>query len=305
MDTSLTLTNEMKLFYDKVFLARANKILVMQEGSQKRSIGQNEGKSIVFNRYSPLTVVSTALTEGENPVASSITGAAVSATLGEHGFSIKMSKFLSLTSIDVNNREKISLLGKNMGDTLDLLTREQALENGTVHIGSGATSIAASSVSASDVVTAAGIRRIVEKLETNGASAYEDGCFMGKFTPKTKTSIVLDTTWINSKVYKDSKALYNGEMGELYQVRCLLGTQGKTSLGSGAASTVTLYHNYIHGAEAFGTYDLSGDQPKLHIYTGAIDSSNPTGRFSIASWAGSFVAKDLNTDWMYVWKTAA
>lgn len=290
----------MQTYYERVFLKRAEYELILKEGSQARTHSQNSGKTIWFNRYTPLSLDDPyTLTEGENPAVCTISAANVSAVLAEYGRSIKMSKFLTLTSVDVNNREKIALLGQNMGELLNRLVRTE-LENGTVRIANGH---AASTVAASDVLTATELRTIVETLEVNKAPVYSDGFFLGKFQPKSKTKLLTDSTWINAKTYSDTKDLYQGEMGELYQVRCLLNKDGLTSTGTGASSTVTMYHNYVHGAEAFGTFDLSGDKPQLTIVTDKADSGNPAGRFSIASWSGSYVTKILNPLWVIVSKS--
>lgn len=300
MDKTTTLTGEMMTYYERVFLKRAQYELVLKEGGQMRSHSANNGKVIQFNRYSPLTIQDTALTEGNNPPVSTITSAQVSAVLAEYGLTIKMSKFLTLTSIDVNNREKISLLGQNMGETLNRLVRTE-LENGTERFNNAKV---ASSVASSDTFDSSEVRDVVTLLEEAKARPYEDGYFLGKTNTHDKNKLLADSTWINAKTYSDVKDLYQGEMGELYQVRFLLNIDGKTSTGTGAASTVTLYHTYIHGADSFGCYDLEGDKPKLIIVPDEVDSGNPAGRFSLASWAGSYVSKILNSSWVYVVKSA-
>lgn len=301
MDKTSTLSNEVKLYYDKVFLKRAMYELVLKEGGQMRTHSQNEGKTIWFNRYTPQEIDTTALTEGENPDVCTITAENVSVVLAEYGRTFKISRFLTLTSIDVNNREKISLLGQHMGETLNRIVRNE-LENGTARIANGK---AASAVAASDVLDGDEVRDIVEALEVAKAPVYSDGYYMGKVAAKAKTTLVKSSTWINAKSYSDVKDLYKGEMGELYQVRFLLNKDSATSTGSGAASTVTLYHNYFHGSDALGCYDLSGDVPQLFIVPNKPDSGNPAGRFSLASWAGSYGSKLLNDDWVIVSKTGA
>jgi N4-gp56 family major capsid protein len=203
----------------------------------------------------------------------------------------------------VNNREKISLLGQNMGESLDTLVRTE-LNNGTARIAGGAT---LSSIAASNVLSASEIRQSVRALEANKAMAYDDGMFIGKAQPYTKADLLNDSTWINSKVYSDVQKLYKGEMGSLYQVRWLLSTNGYSTVGAAgtSSSAVAVYHNYIHGKEAFGCYDLSGDAPKLFIVPNQVDSANPAGRFSLASWAGSYTTKLLNSNWVIVLKTGA
>lgn len=296
LDRTTTLTAEMMTYYEKRFLERARKKIILAQGAQKSSHGKNQGKSIVFTRYTPSTLATTALSEGANPSVTLLSNANVSCTLAEYGKTFKVSKFLSLTSIDKNNAEKIDLAAQNMGETINRLAGNAL---------SGATSIYPNSKKistcvASDTIDATDIRTVVKNLELNQAMAYDDGTFMGKVQPATKSSIVLDSTWINSKTYSDVKDLYLGEMGELYQVRFLLSTEKMSATGSGtAASDVTHYFNFIHGKEAFGTYDLEGDSPKLYILPNPVDSYNATGRYALVSWAGSYVATILNSNWVY------
>jgi len=300
--TTSTLSNEVKTYYDKVFLKRAEYELVCKEGAQMRTHSQNEGKTIWFNRYTPMssTPADCALSEGESPAVCSITAANVSAVLAEYGATVKISKFLTLTSIDKNNAEKIAVVGQHMGEVMNEIVRNE-LDNSTVRYGNGST---ISTVATSDTLTGAELRRVVQLLEVAKAPTYEDNTYIGKFAPQTKTSLILDSTWLNAKTYSDVRKLYTGEMGELFQVRCLLNKNPKSATGTGTtASAVTVYHNYIHGAEAFGCFDLEGDKPSLDIVTNKVDSGNPAGRFSLASWSGSYVAKMLNSAWSYVLKT--
>jgi len=294
LDRTSTLTVEMMTYYEKVFLARAMKKLVLEQGAQKKTHGKNMGKSIVFTRMTPMTQITTALSEGANPAVVLLAGANVSCTLAEYGNTAKISKFLSLTSIDRNNAEKIELLGQNMGESLNRLTGLQLSQGFTEAF---ANAKKASTIKSSDTLDASDIRTQVQTLETNQAPVYEDGYFIGKVQPKTKTGLVTDTTWVNGKTYSDIKDLYKGEMGELYQVRFLLSTDKISEVGTGSSSTVTTYHNYIHGKDAFGVYDLEGDTPKLYVLPNPVDSNNPTGRFALISWAGSYVAKVLNANW--------
>jgi N4-gp56 family major capsid protein len=296
-ETSATMSKEMSTFYEKVFLKRATYPLILKEGAQVRTHGQNDGKVLRFNRYDAQTINTTALTEGDNPPVSNVTACNIDVTLQEYGHTFKMSKFLTLTSIDVNNREKIELLGQNMGETLNRLVRNE-LESGATTVYPG--SKTASTIAASDVLSASVIRTSVRKLEINKAPTYSDGMYLGKAQPYTKADLLNDSTWINSKTYSDVKDLYAGEMGELYQVRWLNNIDGYASTGAAgtSSSSVDVYSNYIHGSDAFGCYDLSGDMPRLYIVPNAPDSGNPAGRVSFASWAGSYAVKTLNTNWL-------
>lgn len=295
------LSTEMNEYYEKVFLARAKKTIVLAEGAQKSTHGKNSGKTIVFNRKTPMSLATTALSEGANPAVVLMAGANVSCTLAEYGNTAKISKFLTLTGIDANNKENIEVLGQNMGETINRLTGN-ALSAGATN--SFANAKKASTIKSSDTLDAADIRTTVQNLETAQAMKYSDGFYIGKVQPVSKTGLLSDSTWLNVKSYSDPKDLYRGEIGELQGVRFLLNTSKMSAVGTGSSSTVTTYHNFIHGADSFGTYDLEGDQPKLYILTNPVDSNNPTGRYSLISWAGSYVAKVLNATWIYNLRSA-
>lgn len=297
--TTTGLSQEISTYYERVFLARAMKRLIHEQGAQKKTVPAGEGKTVNFTRHTPLATVTTALTEGSNPSEVDLTASTVSATLAEYGNASKIARFLSTTSIDRNNKEKIEVFGQNMGETLDTLAREELFGGATTQLAGGKANITA--VAASDVLNASEIKKAVRTLEGNAAMRYDDGFFMGKIQPYTWYDLLGDSTWVNAKTYSDVKDLYMGEVGELFGVRFVLTNNGKTQ-----SSTVTVYSNFIHGKESFGCMDLATDSPKLYIKTpGANDTSNPADRYSTIAWAGSYVCKTLNANWLINVKTGA
>lgn len=304
VNTTSTLSPEVKTYYDKVFLARAEYELILKEGGQIRTHPANEGRTVNFTRYEPLTIITDPLAEGANPTACAITACTVSMTLSEYGLTVNTSRMLSLVSIDGNMKEKIELVGQNMGETLNRLVRTQLQSGGTAYYPNGHN---ITNFASSDVLDACNIRMIVRTLELNKAMKYPDGMFIGKTEPYSKYKLLGDSTWINAKTYSDVKDLYSGEMGELYQVRWLLNKDlaSGTEATSTAASSVTRFYTYVHGADSFGVYDLEKDQPKLYILPNVVDSNSPAGRISIISWAGSYATKVLNSDWVLACRFAA
>lgn len=300
LNTTGTLSPEVSTYYDKVFLARAEYELVAKEGGQIRTESANEGRTVNFTRYTPLTINTTPLGEGSNPSLSNITASTIAVTLSEYGQTVQMSKFLTLTGIDKNSAEKIELVGQNMGQTLNRLVLNE-LNNGTAAFANGKNT---STYAASDTFSASMIRTLTRTLELGLAMPYKDGFFLGKIPPQGKYQLLGDSTWVNAKTYSDAKDLYKGEMGELYQVRWLLNKDWASSVGAASeASVVAAFNTYVHGRDAFGVYDLAGDQPKLYILPNIVDGSSPAGRISKVSWAGTYAAKILNTSWVSVLKT--
>lgn len=296
------LTQTMMTYYERVFLERAKVQLVNEQGAQKRTHPQNQGKTINFTRVVPLTVSTTALSEASNPSASAMTASTVSVTLAEYGAATIFSKLYNFTSIDVGLKETVDVFGQNMGETINAVAG-LTLACGTAFYPNGHN---VSTVTTGDVLNASAIVYAVQAMELQRTPTYPDGYYLGKTTIQNKVSLLKDTTWVNAKTYSDVKDLYRGEMGELYQVRWLLNGQTLSGLGSAsdAACTSVCYYSYVHGANAFGTVNLEGDMPKLYIVTQP-DSVNVAGRLTYVSWAGAYAAVRLNDNWVHVIKAVA
>lgn len=293
-----TISYEVAQYYERVFLARAMKRLIHEQGAQKKTIPAGEGKVINFTRYTPLATVTALSAEATIGSEVDLTAANVSATLVEYANWAKIGKFLSTVSIDRNNKEKIELFGQNMGESLDTAVRTELL-NGTTQLAAGRANITA--ITTADVLNTTEIKKAVRTLEGNSAQRYDDGFYLGKIQPYTWYDLIGDTTWVNAKTYSDVRDLYMGEVGELFGVRFMLTNNGHTS-----ASTVTVYSNFIHGKDSFGCMDLATDSPKLYIKTpGANSTDNPADRYSTIAWAGSYVCKVLNSNWIINVKTGA
>ncbi len=294
--SSGTIAPGVATYYEKVFLARKTYPLVLLEGAQKRTHPANEGRTVNFTRMNPFTVVTSPIGEMSNPVTCAINLSTVSMTLSEYGLTTYTSRLASLISIDQNMAETVAAMGDNKDQTLNSLVATE-LKNGTTFYGNNH---AIDTIAAGDTLDACDIRMMVRTLELNQARTYPDGFFMGKTGPYSKANLIADTTWVTGKSYSDIKDLYKGEMGELYGVKWLLSplVVSGTEATSTAASTVVRFYTFVHGADAFGAYDLEKDQPKLYIVPNAVDSFSPAGRVSIVSWAGSFATKILNSDWV-------
>lgn len=304
--TTAGLSAEMSTYYEKVFLARAEYEYIFNQGAQMRTQPANEGKTVVFTRHTPLATATTALTEGVNPAEVALTATNVSATLAEYGNTVKISRFLSLTSIDATNKEKIEIIGQNMGETLDELTRNELFTGATTQLAGGKSAL--TDVAITDVLSVAELRKAVRTLKKNKARRYQDRIapWLGKIGPDTSYDLTSDTTFVNADIYDNgAEKLYNGELGRIMGVRLIESPNQKESADAGASSA-DIISNFIHGSDAFGCIDLVGDKPQLYIIPHTkIDSGNPAGRFSVVSWAASYVTKTLNSTWLINIKSGA
>ena len=302
-ETTTSLPQDVMTYYERVFLKRAEYAMILKEGAQMRTHSKFSGKTINFTRYNPLTINATALSEASFPSPSTISASTVSVTLAEYGQTVITSKMHELVSIDANMKEQIELVGQNMGEVLNRVTRV-AMDSATIYFPNSRN---ISTVTTADTLNACACRGMTQTLEIAKAQPYKDGFWIGKTNPQSKYTLLGDSTWINAKTYSDVKDLYKGEMGELYQIRWLLNkdvASANGNAGAAACSTV-LYYSYVHGTDAFGCYDLEGDQPKLYILTNHSDSVDVTGRRSYVAWAGAYATTLLNSSWLLTGKFTA
>jgi len=294
VENTTTLATQVSTLYEKKFLKAAYAQLNHEQGAQKRSIQNNAGKSIVFNRYSPKAVTTTPLTEGSEPAETSLTPAAVSCTLAEYGDSTRISRFHTLVGIDQNNMNAIENIGEQMGRTLDTLCRTELDTGFTAQLAGGKSAV--SDVAVSDVLSVSEIRKAVRTLQAGNAPTYEDNMYLGKIAPYPLFDLQGDSAWVNASIYRENdKRVYNGEVGKIFGTRWVMTTNQKEYANAGA-SNADLTATFLHGREAFGVYNLSKDEPKLYILPNTqIDSGRRAGRSSIVSWAGAYVAKTLNS----------
>jgi len=293
----------MATYYDRLFIDVAKHWLVHEEGAQVRPLPQGEGKVVYFTRYTPLSIITSALTEGSNPNPVSLVATNVSVTVSEFGTFTQISKLLSLTAIDPKLKAAVELFGQNAGESRDQLVRDHGLVGGTAQLAGGKSAL--TDVAITDTLSADEIRKAVRTLKVNKAQKYDDGFFMGKVGPYCSHDLTGDSTWVDAKTYSDVKGLYKGELGELYGVRFLETTNQKET-ANGGNNNADIMHTFVHGKNAFGVTDLEGDEKKIYVKTpGAQDTSNPLDRYYTVGWAMTFAPKQLVSDWIVEIKSGA
>ena len=308
LTATTALTGELLAYLEKRFLMRSRAAIVFGEGAQTQTLAANSGKSMTFNRYAPLAVANTPLTEGggatfqSNPASVSPTATQVVATLAQYGNVIAVSDLLFVTSIDREAKEKTDLAAQNMAETLDQLIRDELFTGATVQFANSRASLA--TIAATDVLTSTEVRRARRSLRKANAIPYDDGCYLAKVGPDTSFDIVNDSVWLAASEYSGNyvSQIFNNEIGKLFQVRF----QEATSNQKSEASTVTVFSNFFHGQQAFGTVDLDTLPNGLIIkQSGDQDTANPLSLYMTIGWKAAFVAKTLNSTWLVNVKTAA
>ena len=306
VDTTVTMSPEMAQFLDKTFLERSEQQNIHGEGGKTKKLEKNAGKTVTWTKRTPNAAAITPLTEGANPAESQIISNKVTATLAGYGNWYKLSSLFYKTGLDKDAEETVETAGQNASETIDTLIRNVLHAGATTQFANGRATLGA--MTNDDVLTVQDIKKAVRSLKKSNARTYKDGYFLGKIGPDTSYNLMGDAAWIEAQKYTARKELYRGEVGSIHKVRFLEASSNQKSEKGGSGNTVDVYSNFIHGEEAFGTVDLSGEgRKKLIIKTSDKgDTSNPLNQFVTIGWkAEAFAAAVLDANWIINIKSGA
>ncbi len=298
------LTQTMQLFYDRVFLTRAMIELRHDFGAQVRPVPMNAGKSIVWTRFTPLAIITSALSEGANPTASDMSATQVSATLAEYGNYTTVSSLYSMTSIETGLKEHIEVHGQNAGESIDQLIRTELATNATAALAQFPSGAAAAStfsnIHTTDTLTGLEIRRAVRTLKNNKAQKFDSGLYRGILGPYVAMDLMGNSEWLDAHRYTTSDAIERGVVGKLHGVEFVESNNQYFVLSTGFSTSATniadTYVTFIFGKNAYGVVNLASiTAPKVYVKNPSGNSTdNPLDLFSTVGWKMPFAVKTLN-----------
>ena len=304
------ITRENTEFYDRTLLYRAVAYFAHTMFGQVRDIPRNGGtNTIKFRRYGNLAAATSALSEGVTPSGSQLSITDVSATVAQYGDYITITDVVDYESKDPVLIEAAEILGDQMGDTIDQLTRD-VLAAGTVVTYVGQSSRAA--ITSSDLITATEVRKAVRTLKnakarritrminasTGIATEPVSAAYIGLVHPDTTYDLQDETGWVPVEKYASTMKVMENEVGKLNDVRFVESTNTKIFSGAGASS-IDVYATIILGMDAYGITRISGEAVRNIIKPlGSAGSADPLDQRATSGWKITFVAKILNDAFM-------
>lgn len=272
----------------------------------------NSGKTVYFTRFTPLALVTTALSEATNPTAVDMTATNVSAVLADYGNYTTVGSLYSMTSIEIGLAEHVSVHGQNAGESIDNLIRSELQTNGTGVTVSTATQTALTNVHTTDTLTGLEIRQIVRTLKVNKAPKFPGGLYRAVLTPWAAMDLMGNSEWLDAHRYTTSDAIERGVVGKLAGVEFVESNNPNSiTLSAGFSTSATNIANIVattfFGAHGYGVVNLGSiTAPKVYVKNpGSNSTDNPIDMFSTVGWKMPFVAKVLNSTWVLVLKHGA
>lgn len=225
--TSTGLSVGMQTWCDKIMLEYSVPELVHAQGATQKNIPANSGKVAQWRRWTPLEIITDALTEAEIPDGQDLTEEQVLAYIYQYGGYTTKSDLFDLTHMDADLREIVALMANQGARSVDAIIRDVMAETTTIQYANSKTAIY--SLLTTDELNVDEIRKMVRTLKKNLAPRFTKGgmsYYLAILGPDGEYDIMSDTKWRYPKEYVDTKDIYQGELGMVYGVRFLQTTEG-------------------------------------------------------------------------------
>jgi N4-gp56 family major capsid protein len=305
-DTTKTqIPNEVNNFYNRNLLVRAVAYFVHTNWAQVKDIPANGGTdTIKFRRYGNLTAATTALTEGVTPSGSQLSVTDITAQVLQYGDYVTLTDLVDFTTYDPILTETSEILGDQMGDTLDQLTRDVMVAGTTVQYAS--TAAARGDITAAMKLTAAEVREAVRTLQVAKAQpimrrvdpedAYNTvplgACYIGIISPNTLFDLKSDTAFVPVQKYPRQTDVMEHEEGAVDNVRFVMTQNAKVYTGGGSGG-VDVHGTLIIARDYYGITRIAGHAVE-NIVKPLGAGEDPLNQRATSGWKATFIAKRLN-----------
>jgi len=313
--TSTTLSNTYRAYFSKKLLERAVQELRLNEFASEAELPKNLGSKVITFFRPAVAAASNvvALTEG---VAIStfrdVTYTPVEATLAQYGEASKVTDVVTMTGLFDALKQNIETMGDDCALHADELTRAACIHptTGLTKMYAQGQASFASTIAASVTLTkllGSDLLRAATALKIARAPKI-DGNYVAIIPPQCSFDIMRDGDFLDTAKYSNSKALYKGEIGTLWGVRCVEATnphqedetEGTYAAAFDAGGTNTLglvYSTIVTGKGSYGVPKLAGTaspwKPSVVINDKA-DKSDPLNQYIIAAWKSYWTSLVLN-----------
>jgi N4-gp56 family major capsid protein len=170
------------------------------------------GSSVVFSLYNDLSAATSTLTETTDPDAVALSNVdTVSVTLAEYGNAALVTRKLQLFSLSDVDPAVADIIAYNLADSLDIVAQD-VLRQGT-NVIYGGTRTSTATVTASDTIDSADLRKVVAKLRSNKAVPRAGSLYWTGIHPEVSHDLRAET---GSVGWRDTHAYTDASLGNLF-----------------------------------------------------------------------------------------
>lgn len=286
---------ELKQFYDKKLLQRAEKDLIYMKYGVKRPIPPGSGKSIEFRRFEKITITagSYTLTEGTPPTETNATVSNVAATISQYGMYSRITDLLKTQAYDNTIAEFTDLFGMAAAEGLDVVVRNALSSATTIQYADTAHQVGTSgtgSVGSGNYLDAAELLEAKRTLRRNGAKPP----YTCVIHPDNTKDLMEDPDIRDDFRWTDAAAIKSGNIGQWMGIN-FVETNNLRLRSSYGMSGADVYEVLMFGQEFYGVTELSNQTLRMY-YQQPGGVTDPLEQYSTIGWKAALAAKILNDD---------
>ena len=204
-------------FFKRGFLKNVQPELIHSRDAQKVTLPMNNGKSVRFRRVTALPPVLTPLVEGVTPDGYKITETYFDAMVKPYGAHIELTDEFNYYLLDNHSQIALDLLRDQAALSLDTLSRNAL--NAGLNVQYAGSNSSRGTITASDKVTFADVKKAVRTLRRNNAQFFSDGFFHGIMHTDVYFDLTSDSMWVDVAKYQDKAKVEKYELGTIYKVK--------------------------------------------------------------------------------------
>lgn len=259
-----TLSPTMKTYYDTELLENARPNLYFEQFGRKVPLPANNGRIIEWRKWNTLPQAS-ALVEGVIPSGQKMGMTTISASLQQYGMFVAITDLLDLHAIDNVLLGATEELGASAGETKDTLIRN-VLQTGTNVMyadtvaadGTKTAPVSYSGMSSdNNRLTPDMVNKVATFLKKMKAPTI-NGKYVGIIHPSVTYDIRSSDEWVEAHKYAAVTEIFNGEIGELHNVRFVETNNAKVTSKTLSDGDGMVYSCIFLGKDAYGVVDVSG-----------------------------------------------
>lgn len=303
-DTGNDLSPELRTYYDRTLIKNAKPKLVHDQFAQVSPIPKNAGQTINFRAFDKLAPATTPLTEGVTPPGSKLNMRKVEATLKQYGAYFMLTDWLVLTAADSMMTATTQVLGDNLGETLDTITRETLMTGTNVYYGDGSVK-ARTSVTNTMKLTLNTLLEARRILSRNDAPTFDGNTYVAVIHPDTAFDLMKELEDIFKYTESGIKKIFTGEIGTYQSIRLVETSRAKifasagAAIGTGGSEKSDIYATLVLGKNAYALTNIEGSGSEtIAKQRGSGGTTDPLNQRSTLGWKANRAVAILTQNFM-------
>ena len=204
-------------YYERSLLENMKPEMVHNRDAQKRTLPENNGKTVKFRRFTPFAAITEPLAEGVTPAGQTLTETAFTAMVKPYGGHVELTDEINFYLLDNMHQETAKLLGDQAALSLDTISRNALNAGMNVQYANSKTSRGA--LASTDKLTFEEIKTAVRNLKRKNVKPFADGFYHAIVHPDVVHDLTADTMWVDVSKYQDKVKTERYELGTIYKVK--------------------------------------------------------------------------------------